>query len=81
MSSITLAIPPDLVREARAYARRSGTSLNGMIRDYLAELVRPRNAAEELAGEFARLVAEKGARRATPYRFRRADAYEGEPLA
>ena len=33
MSSITLAIPPELVREARAYARRSGTSLNGMIRD------------------------------------------------
>ena len=81
MSSITLAIPPDLVRDARAYARRSGTSLNGMIRDYLTDLVQPRGGGDALAEEFARLAAEKAVRRHRPYRFRRADAYPGEPLA
>ena len=81
MSSITLAISPDVVREARDYARRNDTSLNGMIRDYLTELVAPHGAADALAEEFARLAAEKAVRRRRPYRFRRADAYPGEPLA
>lgn len=81
MSSITLAIPPDVVREARDYARRNDTSLNGMIRDYLTELVQPHGAADALAEEFARLAAEKAVRCHRPYRFRRADAYPGEPLA
>lgn len=81
MSSITLAIPPEVVREARDYARRNDTTLNGMIRDYLTDLVQPRGGGEELAEEFARLAAEKAVRRHRPYRFRRADAYPGEPLA
>ena len=81
MSSITLAIPPEVVREARDYARRNDTSLNGMIRDYLTDLVQPRGGGEALAEEFARLAAEKAVRRRRPYRFRRADAYPGEPLA
>lgn len=80
MSSITLAIPPEVVREARDYARRNDTTLNGMIRDYLTDLVQPRGG-EALAEEFARLAAEKAVRRHRPYRFRRADAYPGEPLA
>ncbi len=81
MSSITLAIPPDVVRDARTYAARNGTTLNGMVRDYLADLVQPRGGAEALADEFARLAAEHAVHRPRPYRFRRADAYPGEPLA
>ena len=81
MSSITLAIPPEVVREARDYARRNDTSLNGMIRDYLTDLVQPRGGGEALAEEFARFAAEKAVRRRRPYRFRWADAYPGEPLA
>ena len=81
MSSITLAIPPEVVRDARDHARRNGTSLNGMIRAYLTDLVQPCGNGEALAEEFARLAAEKAVRRHRPYRFRRADAYPGEPLA
>ena len=81
MSSITLAIPPEVVRAARDYARRNDTSLNGMIRDYLTEVVQPRGGGDALADEFARLAAAKSVCRRRPYRFRRADAYDGEPLA
>ena len=79
-SRVTLAIPPEVVRDARDYARRNDTSLNGMIRAYLTDLVQPRGSADALAEEFARLAAEKAVRRHRPYRFRRADAYPGEPL-
>ena len=76
MSSITLAIPPSIVLDARDYAQRHATTLNRMIRDYLAGLVGARSEGDELADEFARLVRTKGAKRARPYRFRREDAYE-----
>ncbi len=83
MSSITLAIPPEIVKEARAFARRNDTTLNGMIRSYLESVVMPdRHAdASDAADEFVRLVAAKGVRRSRPYKFRRADAYDGEELA
>ncbi len=83
MSSITLAIPPAIVQEARAYARRTDTTLNAMIRNYLESVVssQGKSDAEDPAEAFARLVAEKGAHLRKPYRFRRADAYDGEELA
>jgi len=78
MSSITLAIPPAIVQEARAYARRTDTTLNAMIREYLEGIVSGQNQteAEEPAEAFARLVAEKGAMLPEPYHFHRADAYD-----
>lgn len=76
MSSITLAIPPSIVQEARLFAQARATTLNRMIREYLADLVGARCESADAAEEFARLVAEKGAKRKKPYRFRRADAYE-----
>jgi hypothetical protein len=33
--NITFSIPNDIVKNAREYAKRQGTSLNQMIRDYL----------------------------------------------
>ena len=83
MSSITLAIPPAIVQEARAYARRTDTTLNAMIRDYLESVVGKQHpkGEEDPAEAFARLVAKKGAMRSEPYRFHRADAYDGEELA
>lgn len=83
MSSITLAIPPAIVQEARAMAKRNDTTLNGMIRSYLESMVSEsvNGTRDDPAAEFARLVAKKGVRRSRPYRFRRADAYEGEVLA
>ena len=80
MSCITLATPSAIVQEARAYARRTDTTLNAMIRDYLERIVGKQHPkGEEYPVEaFAQLVAEKGAIRSEPYRFHRADAYDGE---
>ncbi len=76
--SITLSVPPMIVQEARAYAERNATSINSMIRNYLAEVAGAETAENALAEEFAQLVKRRGVKRSRPYRFRRADAYDGE---
>lgn len=76
--SITLSVPPMIVQEARAYAERNATSINSLIRNYLAEVAGAETAENALAEEFAQLVKRRGVKRSRPYRFRRADAYDGE---
>lgn len=39
MKNVTLAIPDDLLKKARDYAKKNGTSLNEMIRDLLKKNV------------------------------------------
>jgi len=75
--SITLSVPPMIVQEARAYAERNATSINSMIRNYLAEVAGAETSENALAEEFAQLVKRRGVKRSHPYRFRRADAYDG----
>ena len=76
--SITLSVPPMIVQEARAYAERNATSINSLIRNYLAEVAGAETAENTLAEEYAQLVKRRGVKRSRPYRFRRADAYDGE---
>jgi hypothetical protein len=47
-TNVTLTIDADLLREARILAAAEGTSVSGLIRDRLEELVR-RNKAYEVA--------------------------------
>lgn len=51
--NVTLSIPPEVVRDAREYASARSTSLNQLIRDYLAGLTkqaeRQRRAEEAMA--------------------------------
>ena len=76
--SITVSVPPMIVQEARAYAERNATSINSMIRNYLAEVAGAETAENALAEEFAQLVKRRGVKRSRPYRFRRAEDYDGE---
>lgn len=76
--SITLSVPPAIVQEARAFAERRGTSLNQLIRDYLADVVTSKAAGKVDDDEFDRLVESEGVTLKKPYRFRRQDAYEEE---
>ncbi len=56
--NITLSAEPEIVKEARAYAAKHGTSLNQIIRDHLASLTRQterRKRAEEAIAFFRSL--------------------------
>ncbi|MFW5994697.1 MAG: DUF6364 family protein [Spirochaetia bacterium] len=53
--NITLSADDDLVRKAREYSRRHGTSLNELIRQYLEEIVGTQTR-EETAQDFAEIA-------------------------
>ena len=78
--SITLSIPPAVVQDAREYANAHGTSLNAMIRDYLAKITAKDTRRSEAAKSFRALAASVSQRlnEGEAYCFRRADAYDRE---
>jgi hypothetical protein len=55
--NITLSADERLIKKAREYAKARHTTLNQMIRDYLAHLVRHRSP-QEAASEFRRIAEE-----------------------
>lgn len=55
--NITLSADEKLVKKAREYARKHGTTLNQMIRDYM-EKVTGQLSPEEAAAEFRRIAME-----------------------
>ncbi len=49
MPNITLSIPEDLLKNGRKYAQQRGTSLNGLVRELLAETVfKPTEAVDSM---------------------------------
>jgi len=49
MPNITLSIPEDLLREGRQFAQQRGLSLNGLVRELLAESVfKPTGAVDSM---------------------------------
>jgi hypothetical protein len=55
--NITLSVDDSVVTQARLVAQSMGTSLNQLVRDYLAGLADPSEAHDDLA-EFRRLSSE-----------------------
>jgi len=47
--NVTLSIPADVVKQARHYAEKHGTSLNQIIREHLAGLTRSAEREQEAA--------------------------------
>ena len=74
--SITLAMDPDMVRQARTYAAANGTSMSRMIRDYFASILRtPAPArAESRGARFRALVEEAPLRSPKGWKFDRDEA-------
>ncbi len=60
MANLTLTIDPDLLRKARIRALERGTSVNAVVRDYLATYAGASDANRAL-DEFLRLAAESRA--------------------
>ena len=75
MRNITLSVDDALLESARAAARKRGTSLNALIREYL-EALAGRNPKEEHLKALLKLLREKpgdsGGRK-----IKREEAYEG----
>jgi len=59
MMNITLSADEELVKKAREYAARQGTSLNRMIREYMEQLANIPET-DEIAEEFALLARQEG---------------------
>jgi len=73
--NITLSADATLIEKARDFARDHGTTLNGMVRDYMRSVVgeQDRDAA---ADEFARLAMESAGTSEAGLRFDREAAHE-----
>jgi len=74
--NLTLSAESRVIEDARAWAKAHGTSLNALVRDYLASFA-SRLEREEAAREFVE-TARQGAGRSEPgASFRREDLYRG----
>ncbi|MBK8975503.1 MAG: ribbon-helix-helix protein, CopG family [Planctomycetes bacterium] len=74
MSNLTIAVDDDLLHRAREHARERGTSLQALLRDYLARIAGERSPVAE-ASELLDLMESAGGRSGGRL-FRRDDAYE-----
>ena len=70
MKNITLSADERLIAEARQYAQARNTTLNQLVRDYLAQLTGHPDAAEA-AREFADLARARPGRSSTDWTFDR----------
>ena len=73
--NITLSADRELIRKAREYAARHGTSLNRMIRQYL-ERVTSAEDRESCSREFEFLARQHGGSSPEGFVFDREDAHE-----
>jgi hypothetical protein len=75
MANLTLAIDEEVLHEARKYALEHRTTVNQLVREYLATL----NAQEErrrVAGERLKEIMERGLVDVGPITWKREDLYE-----
>lgn len=68
--NITLSADAKLIKKSREYARAHDTSLNQLVRDYLARLSGGYEA-EEMADEFVRLASKMAGRSERGFKFDR----------
>ena len=65
MKNVTIALDEATLREARRIAADRSTSLNGMIRDFLGQLVARESRAAQARGRIVALCLESPAERGT----------------
>jgi hypothetical protein len=74
--NITLSVEPRTVEDVRIWAAERGTSLNAVVRDYLAQLASG-TELEEAARTFADNARNMAGKSVPGTRFNRNDAYQG----
>lgn len=73
--NITLSADADTVKKTREIARKRGTSLNGLIRDYMRS-VADQQDRENVAQAFTKNALTSGGKSSTGFRFCREDAHQ-----
>ena len=75
--SIMIDLPPAMAQEAQEYVTVRGTTLERLFLDYLKSELKRRRELDSAMSEFDALVEKTSSRRDAPYKFSRADAYQG----
>lgn len=73
--NITLALDEDVLSQVKVIAAKRNTSVNGMVRDYLASVVERERATDEAREALLELAREKAGDLGTQ-RWRREDLYD-----
>ena len=68
--NVTLSADEDVVKRSRAFAAAHGTSLNQLVRDYMAQIANLADLEDD-AREFGELAAHSGGRAPDGYTFDR----------
>ena len=75
MKNITLSVDEKVLNQARALASKRGTSLNALVREYLAQVVREEELLAEAKRGLKALMDNSTARLSPDYRWNREDIY------
>jgi hypothetical protein len=75
MKNITLAIDEKVLKEARAYAARRGTTVNAIVRDHLAQLADQEHKIEEARRGLLELMDNSTGRLGPNYKWNREEIY------
>ncbi len=77
MTNLTLSVDDELLKRCRLYAVQHDTSVNALVRDYLASLVSQTQERAKLVDELNQLFDEAARLAQIPddYQWRREDAY------
>jgi uncharacterized protein (DUF4415 family) len=75
MKNITLAIDEDVLAEVRKIAAERETTVNALVREYLAELAKQRDRSAKARAELQRLSEQSQARLGPDWKFNREELY------
>jgi hypothetical protein len=81
MTNITLAIDDGILKSARSYAKRNGTTLNALVRRQLTSIVEQEKRMEEARNGLLELIENSTARLGPNFKFNREEMYESPMLS
>jgi hypothetical protein len=76
MKNITLAVDEEVLEAVRVYAAEHKTTVNALVRGYLAQLAQQRQRARDAMSRLRRLSLESRAELGPDYKFDREGLYE-----
>ena len=81
MTNITLAVDDNVLKSARSYAKRNGTTLNALVRMQLTNIIEQEKRIEEARAGLLELIENSTGRLPKGYKFDREKLYESPALS